>query len=242
MDKYLDEHYDATGSAHHDYEPMHRAALVDTHLRNPKRKDFKEKWMNDMITTISEVFDVLNRGKEYEHLLKVALDFSKEDPEVQVKNHLFFSNTRFPNYSAGVFKSFLVDLPLLVRCLEENQIDENNRNKMKYAKLSNKILNVRFLASLSGATDEYDVFSELVQKLQTVCLLHNERFDQAMLIVSKFSQMLDTVDIVNCCCDDNNNNDCSACLWPNFHMDIKSLEPSFRKVKNWYDCSRGIKH
>ena len=112
-------------------------------------------------------------------------------------------------------------------------MDENNRNKMKYATLSNKILNVRFLASLSGATDVYDVFSELVQKLQTVCLLPHERFDQAMLIVSKFSQMLDTVDIVNCCCDDNNNNDGSACLWPNFHMDIKSLEsrePSFRKV------------
>ena len=32
VDKYLDEHYDATGSAHHDHDPMHRAWLVDTHL------------------------------------------------------------------------------------------------------------------------------------------------------------------------------------------------------------------
>ena len=64
---------------------MHTAGLLDTHLRHQKWKDFQEKWMNDMITNISEVFDVLNWGKEYGHLLKVALDYSKEDPEVPVK-------------------------------------------------------------------------------------------------------------------------------------------------------------
>ena len=138
-------HYDAVGNAHHDHDPMHRAGLVDTHLRNPKRKDFKEKWLNEIIETIAQVFEVFNWGKEYKHLLQVALEIDSSDRHI--KNPLFFSNTRFANYSVRVFKSFLEDVPYLIRCLEENQMDEKNKNRVKFATLSNKILNVIFLVS-----------------------------------------------------------------------------------------------
>lgn len=233
VEKHLDEQYEAVGVAHHDHDPIHRAGLVDTHLRNPRRKDFSEKWLNDIIETISQVFDVFNWGKEFEHLLKAALEFSEENPEFQVKNPLFFSATRFANYSERVFKSFLVDIPILVKCLEENQMDDKNKNRMKFATLSNKIMNVKFLISLSGVTDVYRIFSELVQKLQIVFLLPHERYDQAMSVIEKFSQMMETIDINNCCCSKDLNNNSEICLWPNLHQDISSVQSnqaSFRSV------------
>ena len=107
---------------------MHRAGLVDKHLRNPRRKGFTEKWLNDLIESVSQVFEVLNWGKEYERLLSVALELIKEDPDLKFKNP-----TRFPNNSAIVFDSFLIDLPAIVRSLEESQADEKNKNKLSFA-------------------------------------------------------------------------------------------------------------
>ena len=84
---------------------------------------------------------------------------------------------------------------------------------------------------MSGITDIYEVFSELINKLQIVCSLPHERYDQAMSIVSKFTQMKDTMIISDCSCNDVNNYD--TCLWPNFHRDVKSVGSSgatFRSV------------
>ena len=57
----LDEHYGALDHAQHDHDAMHRAGLVDKHLRNPRRKGFTEKWLNDLIENVSQVFEVLNK-------------------------------------------------------------------------------------------------------------------------------------------------------------------------------------
>ena len=75
---------------------------------------------------------LINWGKEYEMNVFCLLHLSSlkkiqtSDPDLKFKNP-----TRFPNNSAIVFDSFLIDLPAIVRSLEESQADEKNKNRMK---------------------------------------------------------------------------------------------------------------
>ena len=231
--KHLDEHYGAVGQAHHDHDAMHRAGLVDTHLRNPTRKGFTEKWLNELIETICQAFELFNWGKEYEHLVAVVKELARENPEIKFKNPCFFSATRFPNYSARVFDSFLKDFSSIIRCFEESQADMNNKHRMKYATLSNKIQNLTFMCSLSGITDIYSVFSQLVECLQKVCMLPHVRYDTAMRKIEKFEVMLEQIDVQNCTCLNDNNNENDKCLWVNYHRDMRTVmssNPHFRHV------------
>jgi hypothetical protein len=117
--KYLDEHYEHDG--HHDHDPMHRAGLVDTHLRNAKRQGFDAKWLNDLTNQIGSVFEVYNWGKEFEHLLSTAKQLSEEGYDINLKLPRFYSVTKFANSVVIVYSSFMSDILALRRSIEESQ-------------------------------------------------------------------------------------------------------------------------
>lgn len=129
---------------HHDWDPMHRAGLVDTHLRNVSRKGFDAKWLNELTASISETFQLFNMGKEFEHLVITCEQLAVEGVDVQFKLPAFYSTTRFANHVSKVYSSFLSDFPGIARSLEESQTTLRNGTSkdrataQKYAAISNK--------------------------------------------------------------------------------------------------------
>ena len=81
---------------------MHKAGLVDTHIR--KNKEFE--WLNSITADIAQAFKLINFGKEYEHFIDVAeklrLDSTFLD-KVYSCVPLFYSKTKFANHCATVY-------------------------------------------------------------------------------------------------------------------------------------------
>ena len=73
-----------------DWDPMHKAGLVDTHIR----KEVEFEWLNTITSDIANAFNLINYGMEYEHVIDVADDL-REDPTLLEKVYssvpLFYS-------------------------------------------------------------------------------------------------------------------------------------------------------
>ena len=51
-----------------DWDPMHKAGLVDTHIR----KEAGYEWLNTITSDIANAFKLINYGKEYEHMVNIV--------------------------------------------------------------------------------------------------------------------------------------------------------------------------
>ena len=73
-----------------------RAGLVDldTHMRDPKAgSDFK--FLEDIKSSISAVYNFFNLGQEFHHFMEVAKELAAGGTDISVKLPRFFSTTRY---------------------------------------------------------------------------------------------------------------------------------------------------
>ncbi len=95
--------------------------------------------------------------------------------------------------------------------------DSKERQKAADAeKFMNSICNVTFILMLSGITDIYEKYGELVNVLQKVNSLPHERFDTFVYICNKMKNMSQRITHEKC--------DAKSCYWPVYHGDLKKLD------------------
>jgi hypothetical protein len=204
---------------------LHKAGLQDTHIR--KDPDFD--WLNNVTSTISSAFKSINWGKEYEHFLETAellvSDASFTEP-VYTTSPCFFSETRFANHCARVYKAFRKDYPALVTTLEDTQIKNaggNSKEREKAheaSKLKSSIVNKKFCLHLSGLSDIYSLFGHAVNVLQTVNMLPHEKYDKFIAIINDLVNMVSSISDHSLC----RQNPDEKCMWPDFHKDVTELK------------------
>ena len=110
------------------------------------------------------------------------------------KRSQFFSDIRFPNTCFNVFKSFLTDIPAILKCLmgTSKLINSNNGKERDLAKSAeyvlNKIKNKKFILTLCGIVDIYSKFSLIVSIVQKVNKLPYQRYDDFFSVVNSLEK------------------------------------------------------
>ena len=221
----LDCYFDFEGNKrkHHDWDPLHKAGLQDTHIR----KDPAFEWLVSTTKIIGEVFKVVNYGKEFEYLFSVAKEMKEGlDADISFKTPKFFSETRFANHARKVYASFREDFPAIIHTLEEIQLQnmegssDDRKKAANASNLSNKMHNKRFCTIFSGLCDIYEVFGHGVNILQTVDMLPHDKFDRFhSVVISKFNSMAASVDHPTCISSHG-----SKCQWPMLHLDLEEIK------------------
>ena len=114
----LDRHYGRRTTYVHDL--MHRAALVDTHLR----KDSKFDWLVSITLTIGQSVGFIQWGLEWDHYFRIFSKMVEETGEEgRVLRPKTFSETKMANHAAAVYARFRAMLPAIVRTLTEVQAE-----------------------------------------------------------------------------------------------------------------------
>ena len=177
-----------------DWDPMHKAGLVDTHIR----KEVEFEWLNTITSDIANAFKLINYGKEYEHFIDVA-DALREDPTFLEKVYssvpLFYSKTKFANHCSNVYIQFYKDFPALVGTLKETHLQLRNgtsREQDKSSKagqIKNKITSKKFAIHLCGICDIYSQFSSIINILQKVNMLPYVKYEKFQILVKKMEEM-----------------------------------------------------
>ena len=171
----LNTHFGIEGkdaSVHHDHDPMHKAGLVDTHIR----EDGNFKFLNKVTEVVAAAFKNFSWGKNYEALAEACESLGQV-----FASPARYSTTRFANSVRKVYMNFRQDYCAIVQRLEMTKTekrDGDSKDRQKAAdaeKLMNSICNVKFV--LSAITDIYDKYGELVNVVQKVSYLPHQRFD-----------------------------------------------------------------
>ncbi len=118
---------DASASVHYDYDPMHKAGLVDTHIR----EDVNFKFLNEVTDLVAAVFKNFNWGKNYEALADACESLGQE-----LANPAKYSTTRFANSVRKVYMNFRKDYRAIVQCLEMTKTemrDGDSKERQKAA-------------------------------------------------------------------------------------------------------------
>ena len=110
---------------------------------------------------------------------------SQEGMEVKFTVPRFFSETRFPNFSAIVLKGFVENYPAIIRAIVEVQergmapgaTENEKKKKDKSAGLQCQIYSLKFALSVVVLADCYSLFSKTVNILQKVNMLPHVKFD-----------------------------------------------------------------
>ena len=164
-----------------DYDPMHKAGRIEDHMRKQPGLEF----INKITEVISEVFNFVNFGQEFENFFN---SFKKLQLLGAVDTFLlpkFFSDTRFANFSFRVFLSFVKNFAALILTLAEAQelafspgsTAAQKKKADKCAGMQAQIQNWLFIFTLVGLTDLYTVYSKGVNVLQIVNILPHEKYD-----------------------------------------------------------------
>ena len=202
----LSEHFGREG--HDDYDPLHKAGLVDVHMRAEPGTKFK--FLQEITDAISSVYNMVNMGQEFHHFFTVAKAIAEQGQTgIQFKLPRFFSDTRFANYSHLVFDGFIENWPALIRTLTEVQEagigpGATARQALKADKcagLQALIHCLTFVFLLCGTTDLYSKYSSSVNVLQIVNILPHEKADMFELgCRNKIEEMKNSVNPVDCPC------------------------------------------
>ena len=212
----LNTHFGTEGkdaSVHYEYDPMHKAGLVDTHIR----EDDNFKFLNKVTEVVAAVFKNFNWGKNYE-----ALADACESLGQVLANPAKYSATRFANSVRKVYINFRKNYCAIVQCLEMTKTekrdgDSKDRQKAVDAeKFMDPICNAKFVLRLSGITDIYEKYGELVDVVQKVNSLPYERFDTFIHVCNKMKNMSERMNHEKC--------DAKSFSWPIYHHDIKELD------------------
>ena len=101
--------------------------------------------------------------------------------------------------------------------LEDVQLSNAGGNSKEREKahgastLKLSIANKKFCLYLSGLCDVYSVFGNAVNILQTVDMLHHEKYKKFNLCINAFNDMMDTI-------SNHQSDKCtSKCQWPKNH-------------------------
>ena len=217
-----------------DWDPMHKAGLVDTHIR--KNLDFS--WLNDITLTLADGFKLINYGKEFEHFIDVA-EKLRQDPafldKVSSSVPLFYSKTKFANHCFKVYMQFYKDYPALVATFDETHMqlrDGTSQEKEKSKKagvIKNKVMCKTFAIGLCGICDIYGVFSSIVNLLQKINMLPHVKFEKFEQLVKKMEAMSRSTA--------NHSNCEEKCSWPLLHENINKIlnENIFRGIHLYND-------
>ena len=121
------------------------------------------KWLQDITTTCTQIFNTFNWGANYEQFREATASW-----KLSLSNLVNFSDTRFANSKRKVFKNIHHQFAPVISCLEEQiKAGELNRSGLEAAnthvrtkadkvkELIGKIFNLEFLLSLSGLSDIY---------------------------------------------------------------------------------------
>ena len=213
----LNTHFGTEGkdaSVHYDHDPMHKAGLVDTHIR----EDDNFKFLNKVTEVVAAVFKNFNWGKNYEALAEACESLGQV-----FASPARYSTTRFVNSVRKVYMNFCQDYCAIVQCLEMTKTekrDGDSKDRQKAAdaeKLMNSICNVKFVLTLSAITDIiYDKYGELVNVVQKVNYLPHERFDTFIHVCNKMKSISERMNHEKC--------DAKFCSWPVYHRDLKKLD------------------
>ena len=189
----LDRHYGRRTIYVHDL--MHRAALVDTHLR----KDTKFEWLVNLTLTISLCVGFIQWGLEWDHFWRIFVKMVEEKLEARVLRPKTFSETKMANHAAAVYARFRAMLPAMVRTLTEVQAefytggDSDQEKVLKANDLFGKIHTVTFLLSLSALVDIYGVFALISANFQTINLFAFDRKDKFDVFLHRLGEMKESV-------------------------------------------------
>ena len=159
-------------SVHYDYDPMHKAGLIDTHIR--KTDDFKI--LTEVTEIIGDVFKPFNWGKNYEELTDTCGSLGQI-----IASPVMYSATRLANSVRSAYMNFRKDFTAIIQCMERTKTEmrDGNSREMQKATEAEKpmrsIHNVKFVLTLSGLIDIYDKYGELINAVQIVNSLPHER-------------------------------------------------------------------
>ena len=167
-------------------------------MRSPKAGE-QFSFLQSTIETISSTYRFFNLGNlsstiwfllhfpgfEYGHLKEVVKQLSQEGMEIKFSVPRFFSETRFPNFSAIVLKGFVENYPAIIRAIVEVQergmapgaTENEKKKKDKSAGLQCQIYSLKFDLSVVVLADCYSLFSKTVNILQKVNMLPRVKFD-----------------------------------------------------------------
>ena len=129
-------------SVHYDYDLMHKAGLVDTHIR----EDDNFKFLNKVTEVVAAVFKNFNWGENYE----APADACDSLGQV-LANPARYSTTRLAHSVRKVYLNFRQDYRAIVQCLEVTKTekrDGDSKDSQKAAdaeKLMNAICNIKFV-------------------------------------------------------------------------------------------------
>ena len=152
--------------------------------------------------------------------------------KLHLKALVKFSDTRFANSRRLVYRNIHHDMQAITSCLEEKKIeaaqDPTNAAKRKGSdeakQLLGKVLNARFLLTLSGCADIYSQYGVIVNVVQQVSLLPHQRYDKFLKeveILKLMSESLEDHAKCNELCKLSNER---KCLWPLYHQATASLK------------------
>ena len=105
---------------HDDYDPLHKAGLVDVHMRAPEA-GAQFKFLEDINEVISNLNNFFNLGMEFHRFLETVKELAEGGLDIKAKLPRFFSDTRFANYSSLVYSGVVENFPAMIRALTEVQ-------------------------------------------------------------------------------------------------------------------------
>ena len=201
----LSEHFGKEG--HDCYDPLHKAGLVDCHMRGQPGPEFQ--FLKTITDTISDIYTVFNMGKEFAHFFNVAKQLAEEGVDINFKIPRFFSETRFANYSHLVYSGFVENFPAVMKTLVE--VQEAGMGKApsshawkkadKCAGLQILVYSLTFLLCLCAICDIYSHYSRSVNVLQIVNILPHEKFDIfEKECLGKLEEMTSSIEPLDCPC------------------------------------------
>ena len=133
------------------------------------------------------------------------------------------SQTLLNTVSEKFTQTFVRTILQLCSVSKTEMIDVDSKERQKAAdaeKLMNSICNVKFVLILSGITDIYEKYGELINVFQKVNSLPHKRFDTFIHVCNKMKMMSERM----------NHDECEAksCLWPTYHDDVKKLDDTYK--------------
>lgn len=196
----LDRHYGRRTVYQHDL--MHKAALVDTHMR----KDVKFEWIIVLTNLIGNGVTFIQFGVEWHHFFQKYSDMVEKKEETRVLRPKTFSETKMANWAMQVYKRFREILPALVKTLREVQEEyyiggaSDVDKQLKANDIFGKIHTVTFLLSLSILIDIYRVFARISNNFQKINIFSFDRKDNFDLLLYSLQEMVNTVKVEECPC------------------------------------------
>ena len=189
------------------WDQMHLAATVDTSMRNPKKHGKAFQWLNDLTAMVGKGVKFVAWGQNWNYFFEVCQEMEKQD-EYDFKTYRprSFSETKFANSAALVYKKFRAVYPALVVTLEKVKEDlytgkSTEKEKAEKAdEVQGGIMNYMWSLSLSVAVDVYEKVGAISNILQIVDILPQERYDKFKRLLDMLNEMAAHISLEDCPC------------------------------------------